>query len=616
MKEKNRLICAITLVVMLLSAFSATLPVSASGIPENVGGMVFEKNCSYQLEEAFANSPEVFEAEVYFPSNTASSVRGGVILGNFGRLNASVSFEVHTNGVPRLYVSDSNGKVVVDAKFTGVNLYTGQWTHLAIVRDTAKQKVYCYINGVLKQTLSSSHTADIEVSSPLLLGGDYRPKNEVYFRGAIRSVAVYGETRSATQINTDYQNAKNAHYNAQADGTELAIFNLRERAAANIVPDLGKEGNDLRKNLIWFSDKEAVSNYAYTFAVVGDTQIVCEQSPSNFHKIYDYILDNQKSKNIQFVFGLGDITNNSTSAEWNTATQNIFRLDGKIPYSVVRGNHDATSQFRKYLPLSHYADSGIVSYDGTTMLNTYQMLKVGNIDYLIFALDFGAADAILEWASGIIAEHPYHNVIITTHAYLYRDGTTLDQSEVCPPATNGGKNNGDHMWDKLVKKHENIVMVISGHDPCDNIVVTHTEGEKGNTVAQLLIDPQGVDANQGSTGLVALLHFSADGKKVQVEYYSTIKEQYFLTENQFTFEVNVVTSPNQAPDVDTETETEDTPTQQPDSSNPPVGGNAENPQTKPNKGGCKGSLPIKAIVPLLVMTGLICVVTAKKKKRG
>ena len=96
------------------------------------------------------------------------------------------------------------------------------------------------------------------------------------------------------------------------------------------------------------------------------------------------------------------------------------------------------------------------------------------------------------------------------------------------------------MWNKLIKKHKNIVLVLSGHDPCDNVIMTQTKGENGNTVTQMLIDGQGVDAAQGASGLVAMLYFSEDGKKVSVEYYSTIKEQYFMSDSQFSFELDLV----------------------------------------------------------------------------
>ena len=175
-------------------------------------------------------------------------------------------------------------------------------------------------------------------------------------------------------------------------------------------------------------------------------------------------------------------------------------------------------------------------------LNVYKYLTVGKTDYLIFGLDYGFSDEVIAWASEVIEAHPNHNVIITTHAYLYRDGTTLDQGDVCPPATTGGFNNGDHMWDKFISKHENIVLVMSGHDPCAQVVTTQTRGENGNLVTQMLVDPQGLDANStvGPTGMVTMLYFSEDGKEVQVRTYSTIKEKYYGKVNQYDITVDKV----------------------------------------------------------------------------
>ena len=306
----------------------------------------------------------------------------------------------------------------------------------------------------------------------------------------------------------------------------------------DVIPDMSGNGYDAKKKMLWFDAKEEVGDFAYSFAVIGDTQIVAKKYPDEFHKIYDYILDNLEEKNIQFVLGLGDITDADSYDEWELAKENIFRLDGKVPYSLVRGNHDSKANFNSAFPYSKYESVLGGSFDGT-MLNTWQALTLGEVDYIIFTLDYGASNAVLNWAGEIIKAHPKHNVIITTHAYLYRDGTTLDQGDVCPPATTGGSNNGDHMWDKLIRKHENIVLVISGHDPCDKIVMAQDKGDGGNTVTQLLIDPQGVDAAQGATGLVAMLYFSEDGREVTVEYYSTVREQYFMEENQFSFTLDL-----------------------------------------------------------------------------
>jgi hypothetical protein len=101
------------------------------------------------------------------------------------------------------------------------------------------------------------------------------------------------------------------------------------------------------------------------------------------------------------------------------------------------------------------------------------------------------------------------------------------------------------MWNNLVKKHENICMVLCGHECSDLILKVDGVGDHGNKIVQLLIDTQDVDrrlqgAGLGHAGMVAMLYFSEDGKTVSTEYYSTIREQYFMTENMYTFELDLV----------------------------------------------------------------------------
>ena len=514
-----------------------TLPNYLPELPDG-DGMIFSANDIYRANAACSQSPNTFEATVYFSKAINSSVRGGVVLGNFDNNKCSLSFEIHTSGAPRLYYTDDAGNLVIDVKFNNVNLYDGKWNHIAIVRDPQSQTVKCYLNGTLAQTVSCNYTDDLKIASPMGFGGDYRSGNSCYFKGIIQMAAMYEDARSASQIKEDCEAALSGDINALETSDCISLYDTVECGEDGVIFDLSQNRYDIEKRLVWFDEKQPIDDYAYSFAVIGDTQVVADRYADQFHKIYDYIIDNIDEKNIQFVLGMGDITERNTAEEWQLATDNIFRLDGKVGYSLVRGNHDGKNEYNANINSATYKNSLGGSYDG--ILNTWQTLTVGEIKYLIFGLDYGASDAVLRWASGVIEEHPDHNVIITTHAYLFRDGTTLDQNDVCPPATTGGYNNGDHMWNKLIKKHKNIVLVLSGHDPCDNVIMTQTKGENGNTVTQMLIDGQGVDAAQGASGLVAMLYFSEDGKKVSVEYYSTIKEQYFMSDSQFSFELDLV----------------------------------------------------------------------------
>ncbi|MBR4868232.1 MAG: metallophosphoesterase, partial [Clostridia bacterium] len=139
------------------------------------------------------------------------------------------------------------------------------------------------------------------------------------------------------------------------------------------------------------------------------------------------------------------------------------------------------------------------------------------------------------------AQYPNHSVIITTHCYLYRDGTTLDANDVAPATEHGGYNNGDHMWDKLIKKYKNIQLVISGHDPSDYVIYSQQTGDNGNVVNQLLIDPQSTDlAVENGTGMITMLYFSDNGNRVQVRTYSIVQEKWFMDDNQFEFTMDTL----------------------------------------------------------------------------
>lgn len=562
MKKAVSLILAMFL-MMSLSIFDVSA--EEVGISVNVSDL-------YKTKKVYDTLPNTFEATVFFPENMNASTRGGVILGNYTGSGRCINFEIHTSGTPRLYWVDEDG-TVHDWQFRNANVYNGQWNHIAIVREADGSYVTCYVNGEAVQLVNQGNVSQSLCTLPFAVGGDLRSGNAQYFKGLIKNIAVYADSRTEAQILDDYQ--------AQTISTDNLIagydFSSISGELPDRVEDISGNGYDIGYEKIWFEEKEPVKDYAYSFAVVGDTQIVAEKYTDYMTDIYQWIVDNAEKKNIKFVMGLGDITNSNTSREWSACKEAIQLMDGVIPYSLNRGNHDGAAQFNSAFMGEYYHKQLEEAYNDK-LENTWQELVVGDIKYLIMTLDYGAGDDILQWASGVIEAHPYHNVIITTHAYLFRDGTTLDQGDVCPPATTGGSNNGDHIWEKLASKHENIVLVLSGHDPCDNIIMAQTKGDNGNVVTQMLIDPQGVDAAQGATGLVAMLYFSEDGKNVQVEYYSTVRQQYFMSSNQFEMELNVVETP--APTA--------TPTPVPPTATPPAAQSPtptpSNAQTTPTEG--------------------------------
>ncbi len=507
---------------------------------ENIG-LRFSADRCYISNKEISAYPKTYEAVINLPETVTG--RGGVIFGTYGNGSPNFSFEINSAGVPRLYLTSPAGSAK-SILFSDVDIRSDKLVHLALTvenfdAEALTADLKCYVNGELKQTIMGQALwADFAVSG-LQLGGDARVGNEQYFKGSIKYAAAYADARTSEEIAADFASF--------GGGDPIFRYDLSENSDRNDIADISGNGYDLSyTHGILFSEKEAVTDYAYSMAVIGDTQTVSIQKPENFHYIYDYIIDNVEKKNIRFVMGLGDITDTDSAEEWELDMAQIKRMDDVVPYSLVKGNHDGlrNSNFDAYVSYDGEKTAFAGSYKEESVVNSYHIFSVGSIKYMVVCLDYGASDEVLAWAGEIISSHPDHNVIVTTHAYLFNDGTTLDAGDICPPSNSGEEfNNGDEIWDKLIKKHDNIVLVLSGHDPSQNIILTKTEGENGNTVTQMLIDGQSVDyeyRNHGCLGLVAMFYFSEDGKTVQVEYYSTIQQKYYKINNQFTFELEVV----------------------------------------------------------------------------
>lgn len=590
-------ITALVLATFLALSCFGLLSVTAA----ETDGTAFTKDDIYLTKSPLSKLPATYEATIKFPANTSSATRGGVIAGDFLNMStACVSFEIHKNGNPRLYLIDSD-KTAHNFLFNNVNVYTGEWVNIAIVKDSSAQTVTCYVNGEAKQTISQDSPASLSLKSTMCIGGDNRAENEQYFKGSIKNVAFYSDVRTAAEIKSD------------ANGTfdkDNLIGYYELTAGAKKLVDKNGTGPDFASRNPWV-EKEPVKDYAYSFAVVGDTQTLAYYYQKQFSQLYNWIIENAEEKKIEYVFGLGDITDKDTKAEWTLAKNLMKKLNGVVPYSIVRGNHDSVDMMNKFFPYSEYGSTVSGSYDGT-MLNTYHTFEVGQVKYLLVNLDMGPSNSVLDWANKIVEEHPDRNVIVTTHVYLYHDGTTLDSNDNAPATKCGGYTDGDDIWNKFIKKHKNIVLVLSGHDPYDQIVTTQSKGENGNTITQMLIDPQHTDKTYGGAALVAMLYFSEDGSHIDVEYISTVNNGYFLEENQFSVDIAVVDAsaiPEATEPEQTEKPTKPTVNQTEPATEAPEQTNTDNTPTSDS------TLIIIAVIVIIAAVGIAVFFVLKNKKQ-
>ena len=122
---------------------------------------------------------------------------------------------------------------------------------------------------------------------------------------------------------------------------------------------------------------------------------------------------------------------------------------------------------------------------------------------------------------------------MATHAYVNHDGTLLDDEDYANPSEyNESLNNPGDFWDKLLRRHENVKLIVSGHIPHDGAVHSTVVGDNGNVVHQLLLDTQSIDYNIESAGPVFLMYFTEDGNFAKIECYSTRFGKYIRSSNE------------------------------------------------------------------------------------
>lgn len=305
-------------------------------------------------------------------------------------------------------------------------------------------------------------------------------------------------------------------------------------------------------------------DYAYSVALVGDTQMMAWQYPENLSQIYDWILDNQKKYNIQYVIGLGDLTDRgieyyaneyyhsdakgnfrTVRDEWIDAADAVRKLNDRIPYTLNIGNHDDAKLYRletdeydcsMFMPdyfneAFHIAGSSVPNgydympytvsdggtygfYDDAHIENTWRRCWIGTQEYLILTIGYldHKDEAIMTWAENLIRENEDCTVILSTHSYLDKNGEPVNS-----------------LRERLVLPYKNVELVVCGHANNQSIVFNRIAKQGENPVTELMVNPQELR----ETGVIAILYFTSEGEQVGLECYSTVTDRCYGRENQF-----------------------------------------------------------------------------------
>lgn len=242
-------------------------------------------------------------------------------------------------------------------------------------------------------------------------------------------------------------------------------------------------------------------------------------------------------------------------------------LRGKLPFSVVPGNHDYDALWTDpahppqpertdslKIGLRHlgglngfrsaFSDQSaffkgqpwyVDSHDGGA--DSAQIFTAGTCRFLHIGLQFDAPDASLAWATRVIHRFPGVPTIVTTHKYLDRDGQRADTPALDQSILDARDNNPQMVWDEFISQNDQIFLVLSGHIGGQGYSVDRNL--YGHQVHQMMADYQGrwqvakdlgwkkASATLGD-GWLRLLTFRLDGPKpnVQVRTWSTQYGQF------------------------------------------------------------------------------------------
>ncbi|MBB4403782.1 MULTISPECIES: Ig-like domain-containing protein [Rhizobium/Agrobacterium group] len=306
---------------------------------------------------------------------------------------------------------------------------------------------------------------------------------------------------------------------------------------------------------------------AYTIAVFPDTQDYTSNDGIKhlFGEMTQWLVDNRDSHKIVFMSHVGDITQNNRPAEWDVAEPALRKLDGKVPYALLPGNHDQANggtaadhssveldrrfSAEKQAATNAGVFGGAYDQEQAAARNTYSTFTAPDgTKWLSISLEFGPRDDVIRWAGDVIEKFPDHRVMLATHSLtsyatrqdnlalpLYDEGAGYDYGM---RTDQRGANDGEYVARALLSRYPNIVMTFSGHIFGDGAETDITYNQYGEPVFQFLVNYQngvsreitgnGVESrgNNGGNGAMRLITIDPDNNRITTETYFTAFDDY------------------------------------------------------------------------------------------
>ncbi|WP_326815573.1 LamG-like jellyroll fold domain-containing protein [Streptomyces sp. NBC_01763] len=293
-----------------------------------------------------------------------------------------------------------------------------------------------------------------------------------------------------------------------AVGAAGAVLGTQSAQAATAQPSTAGSG----------SHRSDTESPRFALAVLPDTQYLFDADsadPEPLKETFHYLVAQRQEANIAFMTHLGDVTEHGSEEEIGLAADTFRTIHGKVPYSVLAGNHDInsgtddqrgdTAYLRAFGPqrFTSMPTFGGASPDG---YNSYHVLQAAGREWLVLALDWRVSEKGLAWAQGVLDAHRTLPAILTTHDIAWAEDN--GQAHL--------SDNGQRLWDRIIRGNDQIFMALGGHYwPPGRTVLTN---DAGHDVHVHITNYQ--DRYYGGAGMVRLYSFDLVRNVVDVETFS------------------------------------------------------------------------------------------------
>ena len=315
----------------------------------------------------------------------------------------------------------------------------------------------------------------------------------------------------------------------------LEESDLREGAVTLLV----QNGPRTRPTLASAPDGALENPEGYDLAIshITDTQYLTESYPEVYAAITSWIAANAPGRKIAFATHTGDVIQNWVEPEqtperalreFERASRIQAILDeAGVPNSVLPGNHDNlrggdASLFNAYFGPSRYAGEewyggSLAPGDNSASFSTFEQ---AGARFLMLSLPYAFDDREIVWAQKVVAAHPDHNVILSTHEHVTPD--TLE-GPASRSSSSRWVSRGQELWDRLIAPNRNVVLVLSGHfHGLGQLRTEDAGGIPGHTVTELVADYQEYRTHTGerATGFQRLLQIDLAAGTIAVDTFS------------------------------------------------------------------------------------------------